>query len=161
MPWWLRATDGSPVRARLRILLVVGGPLAGADLLVKAAMATDPLGAHHRSHAWAVVSVALLVVAALSTRLPSRQFALAAGVLAGGLLGNLVSAVTHGGAVENPFVAGDVAFNLADVLVLGGLVLVAVAAMRLAVRFRHLLPTQTIPVRIARHVNAHLAARRA
>ena len=28
-------------------------------------------------------------------------------------------------------------------------------------RFRHLLPTQTIPVRIARHVNAHLAARRA
>ena len=96
-------------------------------------MATDPLGAHHRSHAWVVVSVALLVVAALSTRLPSRQFALAAGVLAGGLLGNLVSAVTHGGAVENPFVAGDVAFNLADVLVLGGLVLVALAAMRLAV----------------------------
>src|SRR2546423_3463208 len=77
MPWWLRATDGSPVRARLRILLVVGGPLAGADLLVKAAMATDPLGAHHRSHAWVVVSVALLVVAALSMRLPSRQFALA------------------------------------------------------------------------------------
>ena len=94
-------------------------------------------------------------------RLPSRQFALAVGVLAGGLLGNLVSAVTHGGVVENPFVAGDVAFNLADALVLGGLVLVAVAAMRLAVRFRHLLPTQTIPVRIARHVNAHPAARRA
>jgi Signal peptidase (SPase) II len=149
------------VRARLRTLLVVAVPLAGADLLVKAAMATEPLGAHHRSHAWVAVSAALLVVMALSTRLPSRQFALAAGVLAGGLLGNLVSAVTHGGVVENPFVAGDVAFNLADLLVLVGLVLVAVAAMRLAVRFRHLLPTHTIPGRIVRHVNARLAARRA
>jgi len=149
------------VRARIRILLVVALPLAGADLLVKATAATEPLGAHHRSHAWVAVSAALLAVAALSTRLPSRQFALAAGVLAGGLLGNLVSAVTHGGVVENPFVVGDVAFNLADMLVLGGLVLVALAAMRLALRFRHLLPTQTIPVRLARHVSARLAARRA
>jgi len=149
------------VRARLRTLLVVAVPLAGADLLVQAAMATEPLGAHHRSHAWVAVSAALLVVMAFSTRLPSALFALAAGVLAGGLLGNLVSAVTHGGVVENPFVAGDVAFNLADVLVLVGLVLVTVAAMRLALRFRHLLPTHTIPVRIARHVNARLAARRA
>src|SRR5205823_3772120 len=103
----------------------------------------------------------ILVVAVLAARLPSRLFAVGAGVLAAGLLGNLVSAVAHGGVVANPFVVGDVAFNLADVLVLGGLVLVAVAAMRLAVRFRHLLPTSTIPVRIARHVNARLAARRA
>jgi hypothetical protein len=142
-------------------VLLVALPLAAIDLAVKAAAAADPQWAHHRSHTWTAVSLGLLVVAVLAARLPSRLFAVGAGVLAGGLLGNLVAAVTHSGVVKNPFVAGDVAFNLADVLVLAGLVLVAVAGMRLALRFRHLLPTHTIPVRIARHVNARLAARRA
>lgn len=122
--------------------------LAAADLVVKATLPAAFV--HERSTGWAAASVGLLAVALLVARLPSRLLALAAGVLAGGIAGNLASAATHHGAVPNPFVAGDVAFNLADCFVLAGLLLGAVAAMRLALRFRHLLPKHTIPVRIAR-----------
>jgi lipoprotein signal peptidase len=116
--------------------------------------------AHERSAGWATVSLGLLVVAFLVARLPSRLLALAAGVFAGGLTGNLVSAVTRHDLVPNPFTVGDVAFNVADVFVLAGIVLGIVATMRLAVRFRHLLPQHTIPVRIARYVAARCVAAR-
>jgi hypothetical protein len=142
------------VRARLGIVLLVALPLAGADLVVKAAVASSPYAAHHRSPTWAAVSLGLFVVALLAARLPSRLFAGALGVLAGGLLGNLASAAAHHRVVANPFVAGAVAFNLADVFLLAGIVLVTVAAMRLALRFRHLLPTHTIPVRLVRYLRA-------
>jgi uncharacterized membrane protein YjfL (UPF0719 family) len=132
--------------------------LAGADLIVKAAL---PAGLeHHRSPAWAAASLILLLVAFLVTRLPSRLLALAAGVFAGGLLGNLASAATHDRVVPNPFVVGGLAFNLADVLLLAGIVLGIAATMRLAIRFRHLLPTRTIPVRLFHYVAARCAAAR-
>lgn len=148
------------MRARLAIVLLVALPLAAADLGVKAALPTDPLLYHHRSHEWVLLSVALLAVALLLARLPSRLVAGGGGVLAGGILGNLISAYRHRDLVANPFVSGNLAFNLADVLVLAGIALEIVAGMRLAVRYRHLLPQSTIPVRIARHVRARRAARR-
>jgi hypothetical protein len=74
------------------------------------------------------------------------------------VLGNLVSAALHGRVVANPFVVGKVAFNLADVLVLTGIVLTIVGTMRLALRYRYLLPTHTIPVRIVRRLRARRAA---
>jgi hypothetical protein len=84
--------------------------------------------------------------------------ALGAGVFAGGVFGNLISAALHGRVVANPFVVSEVAFNLADVFVLAGIVLTIVGTMRLALRYRHLLPTHTIPVRIVRHLRARRAA---
>ena len=121
------------MRARAGIVLVTALVLAGTDLVVQAAVAADSSFAHHRSYAWVEVSVGLFVFALLLARLPSRLLAAGAGVFAGGLLGNLVSAAMHGRAVANPFVVGDVAFNLADVFVLAGIVLTIVATMRLAV----------------------------
>lgn len=150
----MRAADAESVRARLTILVLTALPLAAADLAVKAALPGDAALAHHRSHAWIALSVALLALLVLLVRLPSRLLAATSGLLAAGVLGNLVWAATHAGRVANPFVAGAVAFNLADCLFVAGLVLEAAAAMRLAVRFRHLLPQQTIAVRLARRLRA-------
>lgn len=132
--------------------------LTAADLSVKAALPSQL--SHHRSATWAVASLVLLVASALAARVPSRLLAFAAGVLAAGLVGNLVSAGLHHGVVPNPFVVGNAAFNLADVLLLAGIVLGIVATMRLAVRYRHLLPRHTIAVRLARYVAARCAAAR-
>jgi len=146
------------VSARLGIASTVALALAAADLAVKASLPADPALAHHRTQAWMGLSFGILLLALLCTRLPSRLFALGAGVFAGGLLGNLGSAVLHGRTIPNPFLAADLAFNLADTFVVAGLVLVGIATMGLAVRYRHLLPTHTIPVRLARYV---IARRRA
>ncbi|HEY6030217.1 MAG TPA: signal peptidase II [Gaiellaceae bacterium] len=148
------------MRARLAIVVLVALPLAAADLAVKTALPTGPALYHHRSHAWVVLSAVLVVLALLAARLPSKLLAFAAGVLVAGLAGNLVSAARNADLVPNPFVAGRLAFNLADTFVLAGIALLSLAAMRLAVRHRHLLPQSTIPVRIVRHIRARRAARR-
>jgi lipoprotein signal peptidase len=92
-----------------------------------------------------------------SAALPSRLLAASAGILGGGVAGNLGSAVLHHRVIPNPFVAADVAFNLADTFVVAGLIVGAIAAMRLADRYRHLLPRHTIPVRIYRYLAARYA----
>jgi Signal peptidase (SPase) II len=149
------------VRGRIAIVLFLVVPLAGIDLLVKAVLPTAPLFFHRRSGEWMILSAVLLVVALLLTRLPSRLLAGGAGLLAAGVLGNLVSASLHRGLVPNPFViiSGDfeVAFNLADLFVVGGIVLLTVAGLRLAVRHRDLLPQSTLAVRLFRRVRALLA----
>jgi hypothetical protein len=146
------------MRARLALVVLVAVPLAATDLVLKSVLPTAPVFLHRRSDAWAVMSVVVLVVALVLTRLPSRLLAAGVGVLAAGMLGNLISARQHGGRVPNPFVVtrGDVgiAFNLADVFVLAGFFLVAVAVMRLALHHRHLLPQSTIAVRLVRHMRA-------
>jgi hypothetical protein len=149
------------VRDRIAIVVFLAVPLAGVDLLVKSVLPTDPLFFHRRSGEWMVLSAILLIFALVVTRLPSRLLASSAGLLAAGVLGNLVSARMHRGLVPNPFVivGGDfeLAFNLADLFVLGGIVLLAIAALRLAVRYRHLLPQSTLAVRLVRHVRSLLA----
>jgi lipoprotein signal peptidase len=68
--------------------------------------------------------------------LPSRLVATSAGVVAGGVLGNLVSAREHGGRVPNPIVAGSFAFNLADIFVLAGVPVMVFALARVSIRHR-------------------------
>jgi hypothetical protein len=144
------------MRQRLGITLGLTALLATVDLVVQASVAGNPGLAHHRTVAWMVLSFGILAVVLGSTALPSRLLAATAGVLGGGLAGNLGSALLHHGVIPNPFVAGDVAFNLADAFVVVGLVAGGVAVMRLAERHRHLLPRHTIPVRIARYLLAKL-----
>ena len=149
------------MRGRIAIVVFLAVPLAGIDLLVKSVLPTAPLFFHRRSGEWMILSTVVLVFALLLTPLPSRVLAGSAGLLAAGVLGNLASARLHDGRVPNPFVIvrGDLelAFNLADLFVLGGIVLLTLAAVRLTVRYRHLLPQSTIAVRLFRRVRSLLA----
>jgi hypothetical protein len=149
------------VRARIAIVVCMAVPLAGVDLLVKSVLPTASLFFHHRSGGWMIFSTVLLAFVLLLTRLPSRLLAAGAGLFEAGVLGNLVSAGLHHGLVPNPFVIVgsdfELAFNLGDCFVLGGIVLLTVAALRLAVRHRDLLPESTIAVRLVRRVRALLA----
>jgi hypothetical protein len=149
------------VRNRLAIVVFLAVPLAGIDLLVKSVLPTDSLFLHQRSGAWMILSTVVLVFAVLLTRLPSRLLACGAGLLAAGVLGNLVSASLHGGLVPNPFVIvgsdAELAFNLADLFALGGIVLLTAAALRLTVRHRHLLPQSSLAARLVRRVRSFLA----
>jgi hypothetical protein len=149
------------MRDRLAIVVLMAVPLAGLDLLVKSVLPTAPLFFHQRSGDWVILSAVVLVLALLLTRLPSRLLAGGAGLLAGGVLGNLASAGLHHGVVPNPFVIvrGDLelGFNLADILVLAGIVLLIVATLRLTVRYRHLLPQSTVAVRLLRRIRSLVA----
>ena len=149
------------MRSRFAIVVFLAVPLAGIDLLVKSVLPTSPLFFHQRSGEWMVLSAVVLVFALLLTRFPSRLLAGSAGLLAAGVLGNLISAGLHRGLVPNPFVIvrgdAEIAFNLADLFVLGGIVLLTVAALRLAVRYRHVLPQSTLAVRLVRRIRSLLA----
>ncbi len=144
------------MRERLALLAVPAVGLAAVDLVVKSLVATPPGLFHQRSHAWIVLSSCVLVVLIAFAGLPSRVLAVASGVLAGGVLGNLGSAVLHHGRVANPLVVARgsevVAFNLADLWVLGGIALVTTALGALVIRFRDLLPDSTVAVRVVRRL---------
>jgi hypothetical protein len=127
------------VPERLLIVLALAAGLAVTDLIVKATIATPPWDFHSRSAGWASLSLLLLLLVPLLALVPSRAVAVAAGVLCGGVLGNLVSARLDGNRVPNPFLLGDyrngVAFNLADVYILAGNLLLM--ATLIAVTLRH------------------------
>ena len=129
---------------RLVVALAVALPLAAADLALKVARPTPAWAWHERSPSWLVLCAVVLAALALVLRLPSQVVPPAAGVLAGGILGNGLSAAWYGLEVPNPIVlTGDravVAFNLADVFVLVGLVALFVALSVWLVSNRRLLP---------------------
>jgi Na+/H+ antiporter NhaD/arsenite permease-like protein len=106
------------------IVVALALSLAAVDLTEKAFDSTHPVDYHARSAIWAVTSGLLLVAAVALAHLRSRAVAVSAGVMAGGVLANLVSAIAGNGRVPNPIVIGTgdgVAFNLADVFTLIGL----------------------------------------
>jgi hypothetical protein len=145
------------VRTRLATASLLAVGLAVADVVVARATAHLHIEhAHHRSNGWVVLSLADCLVALLLTRIPSRLLAAGSALLLGGALGNLADAVTHHGYVANPFVIrggdGGVAFNLADVFALTGIAVLVVGAIRMAFRYRHLLPQSTVAVRLARRL---------
>ena len=128
--------------------LIVGtlaGALAAVDLVEKSVDRTQLIDFHSRSLVWAIGSALLIVVAFGLAWLRSRTVAFSAGIMAGGVLANLVSAVAHGGQVPNPIVIGSdrngVAFNLADVFTLIGLfALIVSVCVVLVVHRERLLP---------------------
>jgi lipoprotein signal peptidase len=133
------------MRASERLLLLVApaAALASVDLVVKARLPTAEWAFHHRSDAWIVLCVALLVGAALLCLVPSPSVALAGGVMSAGVIGNLVSARADGNWVPNPLTISEggftVAFNLADVFFLLGNLLLMIALAAEVVRHRDLL----------------------
>lgn len=87
--------------------------------------------------AYVVVFASVWAAAILATR--SVSIAAAGGVLAGGAAGNLASLVLWPG-IPDPIEFAPIAFNLADVFVLTGFVLTAIATLAFAMRNRERLP---------------------
>jgi hypothetical protein len=132
------------VMGRVGVMLCVALPLTALDLYVKASRPTEYWAYHQRSYAWLLLSVSLLAGMILVARIPSLVVAPAAGVLAAGLLGNALSAAWNGMEVPNPLVFESdhalIAFNLADIwAVLGILLLVSTIGIWL-IRHRDLFP---------------------
>jgi hypothetical protein len=119
--------------------------LAAVDLIEKGFDRTLPIDYHARSALWAVTSGLLVLAAFALAYLRSRAVAISAGIMAGGVLANLISAIAGGGRVPNPIVVGSerdgVAFNLADVFTLAGLIaLIPSLCVVLVVHRERLLP---------------------
>ncbi len=150
--------DERKMRARFAIVVSVAVVLAATAIAVMLLVPSSTQFAHQRSHGWERLSMGILLVSLLLARLPSRLLSVAVGILAGGTLGNLVWAETHGWVVPNPFVVrfggGGIAFNPADVLVVVGTLLFVGAAMRVTIRYRHVLPQSTVAVRLVRRLFA-------
>jgi hypothetical protein len=142
-----RCSGTVEVVGRIGIMLGVAAPLAGADLLVKSSKPTEAWAYHERSFTWLLLSVALFAGLVVIVRITPVLVALAAGVLAGGLLGNSLSAASNAMKVPNPLmIVGDrgaVAFNLADVWVLTGILLLILVLGILLVRHRDLIRSPT------------------
>jgi hypothetical protein len=104
---------------------------AAVDLAHKATAGADNL--HGRSPGYAALVLALAIPwAAAIVAARSVSVALGGGVVVGGALGNLLSLVIWPG-IPNPIVVGLIALNLADVFVVVGFFLVAVAVLMLAI----------------------------
>ena len=128
---------------RLLLLLVVATGLAAVDQWVKLAVPSPAWAIHHRSDLWFFSSCLVLLAVLPLTRLPSRGIAIAAGILSGGVLGNLLSASAGGLDVPNPFVVmhgmDGFAFNPADAFLEAGNIALMIALVSVAVRHRETL----------------------
>ena len=126
------------MRQRLVLFIAPTFGLACLDLAVKERLPTSEWLLHERSAAWVGLSAALLVGCFAIAAMSSRKVAAMAAVTAGGALGNVIS-VGRDGAVPNPLRIGGsngIVFNLADVFVVGGLLLLVVALISASVRHR-------------------------
>jgi hypothetical protein len=128
-------------------MLCVAVPLAAVDLFVKATIPTQPWAYHPRSIAWLLLSFALFGGMVLIAQIPSLLVAPAAGVLAAGILGNSLSAAWNDMEVPNPLLAGGnnaiIAFNLADIWALTGILALVLTIGIWLIRNRDLLPQTT------------------
>ncbi len=120
----------------LSFLAGTAGAVAGLDLAQKAFSISERGGAvlvHGRPAVYvAGLAAAALVWAVAVVRVRSASIAVAGGVVLGGALGNLASIALWPSlaGVPDPLVAGGVAFNLADVFVaLGFVVLLPTTAL--------------------------------
>lgn len=141
-------------RAQLSTLLVVALPVAAADLWIKALAPTPWWAYHERSPLWALLCVALLPTLVAVTRIPAPMTAWASGLLTAGVLGNVGSALSNGFHVPNPFIFygehATIAFNLADVSAIAGIVLLTGTLAVWLIRHREDLRTREGAVAFAR-----------
>jgi lipoprotein signal peptidase len=129
---------------RFAVLLAVAVPLAIADLVHKASAETQWWAYHERSLGWIALCVVLFVAILALVRVPSATIPPAAGLLAAGVLGNMMSAAWNDLRVPNPIVVEGnraiLAFNLADIWALAGIVLLMISLSVWLIRNRELLP---------------------
>jgi lipoprotein signal peptidase len=133
-------------RVQIRVLAMLLGAttFAAVDQWVKLFVTTPVWAYHHRSEGWFLGSCVLFVCMAALALLPSIGVAIGAALFAGGLLGNMMSASADHFYVPNPLLVGHtdgVAFNVADVCILSGNVVLVVACCALAIRNRDRLDT--------------------
>jgi hypothetical protein len=134
---------------RAVVTIALAALLAAADLAHKTAAATPEWGYHMRSDEWLALTTAVVLGCVLLVRVPSWAVAAAAGVLAGGASGNALSAVGSGEGVPNPIVVGGsdflIAFNLADVFTLSGIVVLTSVLVVVTIDHRErLLPPRAV-----------------
>jgi hypothetical protein len=131
---------------RLLTLLLITTALAAVDLWVKFALPTPDWALHQRSNIWFIGSLLLLFAALPLAKLPSNAVTIAAGIFDGGVLGNVVSASGDHLLVPNPLLIGNrvngVAFNLADLFILTGNLMLMGALIVLVIQNRHRLPRE-------------------
>jgi hypothetical protein len=131
---------------RLLGLLLITTTLAAVDLWTKLLLPTPHWALHQRSNVWFIGSCLLLVAALPLARLPSTSVTIAAGIFNGGVLGNVLSASDDHLVVPNPILIGSqvngVAFNLADLFILSGNLMLMATLTVLVIRNRHRLPSE-------------------
>jgi lipoprotein signal peptidase len=129
-------------------LVLVALTVSAADLWLKAIDPAPSWALHQRSLLWAFLSAVVLLASVTLSRVPSTGVTLGAGILAGGVLGNLISAGTDHLMVPDPLFlsthAGGFAFNLADTCILGGNLMLIVALSRIVISNRHRLPRHAL-----------------
>jgi lipoprotein signal peptidase len=135
-------TPNNCVIRTLGLLAGTAGAVAGLDLAHKALSISERGGAvfaHDRSGLYvAGVAAAALAWAGAVARVRSASIAVPGGIVLGGAIGNLVSIALWPSlpGVPDPLVAGGVAFNLADVAVAVGFVLLLPATVVFGVQNR-------------------------
>jgi hypothetical protein len=146
---------------RLLTLLLIALALALVDQYVKLQIPTPDWADHHRSELWFLASCVLLVAVMPLSRLPSNSVTAGAGIFAGGVLGNLISAGANGFVVPNPLVIGThtgVAFNLADTFVLAGNLMLMGSLIVLTLRYRDRLRRDPLEQALRRTIRRRASA---
>lgn len=146
------------VAERLFLVSAAAVVLIAADLGVKATIPTLPWHFHERSSAWEVLCMLVLLGALALARVPSRAVAIGAGILSGGVAGNLLSARWNDNRVPNPLVVGDyptwIAFNAADVFILVGILILMVSLMAVTISHRErLIPPRRVGAALRRRLD--------
>jgi len=126
-------------RSRRALTAFIAVAFGAADLIQKATAGQSLQ--HERSAASLVVMAAVVAGLVFVVPLvPWTPVAVGAGIASGGAIGNLVSLLVWSGGVPDPLVLrgapGGIAFNLADVFVFCGDVLLLSAAAVFAMRHR-------------------------
>ena len=145
---------------QIRVLAVLAAAttVAAVDQWVKLAVQTPYWAFHHRSDAWFAGSCILFFAATALALVESRAVAIGTALLAGGVLGNLLSAGTDGFYVANPLQLGNgpgIAFNIADVCILLGNLTLMVALSAVIIQRRERLYARRVAV--GRAIRARLS----
>jgi lipoprotein signal peptidase len=127
-------------KQRLLVLWLLATTLACFDLWLNVLLPSPDWALHHRSALWAIGCTLVLAAVVPLTRVRSSAVTVGAGIIAGGVLGNLISGASDHLVVPNPLLlqmgSGGIAFNLADTFILAGNLILMVSLCAFVVRRR-------------------------